>query len=198
MRVNLNAGTKNLKMSKNIEWQNQRSRYLFQSQWFSIRQDDVVLPNGQQIPFTLIEHPGYAMIIPLLEDGNVVMERVYRYPVKQTLLECPSGSLEGEPPEKAACRELEEETAYRAGKLELLGSYFGSSGSSDEHYYIFLATDLRPDGTLRREITEQIELELVPLTALRAKVVNGDISDGPTALAILLASEAVENQRKTR
>ena len=180
-------------MSKTIEWKNKHSRYLFQSPWFSIRQDDVVLPNGQQIPFTLIEHPGYAMVVPQLEDGTVVMERVYRYPVKQILLECPSGSLEGEPPEKAARRELEEETGYRASKLKLLGNYFGSSGTSNERYYIFLATDLRSDGTLKREITEQIELELIPLTTLRTKVVNGEITDGPTALAILLASEAIEN-----
>jgi len=178
-------------MSKHTEWKDQGSRYLFRSQWFSLRQDDVILPNGQQIPFTRIEHPGYAMVVPLLEDGRVVMERVYRYPVNQTLLECPSGSLDGEHPEIAAHRELEEETAYRAGKLKLLGSYFGSSGHSDERYAIFLATELRSDGTLKREITEQIELELIPLTALRNKVINGEIIDGPSALGILLTSEVV-------
>ncbi len=178
-------------MSKHIEWKGRGFKYLFRSQWFSLRQDDVVLPSGQQIPFTRIEHPGYALVVPLLQDGRVVMERVYRYPVKQTLLECPSGSLDGEHPEKAAHRELEEETAYRAGKLKLLGSYFGSSGHSDERYTIFLATELRSDGTLKREITEQIELELIPLAVLREKVINGEISDGPSALGILLASEAV-------
>lgn len=184
-------------MSKHTEWKGRRSRYLFRSQWFSLRQDDVILPNGQKIPFTRIEHPGYAMVVPLLEDGRVVMEHVYRYPVNQTLLECPSGSLDGEYPERAAHRELEEETAYRAGKLTLLGSYFGSSGHSDERYTIFLATELRSDGTLKREITEQIELELIPLSVLRNKVINGEFIDGPSALAILLATEAVGDSGKS-
>jgi ADP-ribose pyrophosphatase len=173
-------------------WKRLSSRYLFRSRWFSLRQDDLRLPAGHEITYTLIEHPGYAMVVPLLEDGRVVMERVYRHTLQRTLLECPSGGLDGEPPDVAARRELEEETGYRAGRLTPLGTYFGSSGISDEEFHLFLGRELRDDGRVQREITEQIELELVPLAELHQRVLRGEVRDGPSALAILLAHEMIE------
>jgi ADP-ribose pyrophosphatase len=141
-----------------------------------------------------VEHPGFVVIVPLLSDGRVVMERIYRYPLQRLNLECPSGGLEGEAPEIAARRELEEETGYRADRLIDLGKYAASSGISDEEFCVFLATDVRPDGVLRREITEDIEIELIPLADLHSMVLRGEITDAPSALAILLASEALERQ----
>jgi hypothetical protein len=82
--------------------------------------------------------------------------------LQRVALECPSGSLDGEEPEVAARRELEEETGYRAGHLKWLGKYAGSSSISDEEFSICLAIDVRADGGLRREITEDIEIELIP------------------------------------
>jgi 8-oxo-dGTP pyrophosphatase MutT (NUDIX family) len=107
----------------------------------------------------------------------------------QRSVECPSGGLDGEAPEIAARRELEEETGYRADRLIDLGRYAASSGISDEEFFVFLAMGVHPDGVLRREITEDIEIELIPLTDLRLMVLRGEIVDAPSALAILLASE---------
>jgi ADP-ribose pyrophosphatase len=173
------------------QWTRTDSRYLFQSRWYAVRQDALTSPAGQSITYTVVEHPGYVVIVPLLSDGRVVMERIYRYPLQRVALECPSGSLDGEAPEVAARRELEEETGYRAGHLKWLGKYAGSSGISDEEFSIFLATDLRADGVLRREITEDIEIELIPLVDLRVRVLRGELNDGSSALAILLACEAI-------
>ena len=172
-------------------WRCTDSRYLFQSRWYAVRQDALTSPEGQSITYTVVEHPGYVVIVPLLSDGRVVMERIYRYPLQRVALECPSGSLDGEEPEVAARRELEEETGYRAGRLIRLGKYAGSSGISDEEFSIFLATEVSADGVLRREITEDIEIELIPLVDLRARVLRGEINDGSSALAILLASEVL-------
>lgn len=83
-------------------WKKESSRYLFKSQWFNLRQDDVELPAGESIVYTLIEHPGYSMVVPLLDDGRVILERVYRYTVQETVPECPSGSLDGDTPIVAA------------------------------------------------------------------------------------------------
>ena len=170
-------------------WRRRGSRYLFESHWFRLRQDDVTLPDGQDITYTLVDHAGYVVVVPVLDDGRVVMERIYRYTVDRTLLECPSGGLDGEDAETAARRELEEETGYRAGGIERLGRFFGSTGISNESYEVCLATALSDDGGIRREATEQIEVELLPLTDLRARALRGEMEDGPSALALLLAAE---------
>jgi ADP-ribose pyrophosphatase len=170
-------------------WTRTDSQYLFQSRWYAVRQDALVAPDGQAITYTVVEHPGFVVIVPLLADGRVVMERIDRYPLQRVQLECPSGGLDGEAPEIAARRELEEETGYRADRLIDLGRYAASSGISDEEFFVFLAMDVHPDGVLRREITEDIEIELIPLSDLRAMTLRGEITDAPSALAILLASE---------
>jgi ADP-ribose pyrophosphatase len=175
-------------------WRCRASHYLFDSPWYKLRQDELTLPGGEQITYTSVEHPGYAMVVPLLDDGRVLMERVYRHTLQGVALECPSGGLDGEAPEVAARRELEEETGYRAEHFAHLGVFHGSSGISDEHYHLFLATGLRPDGRLARELTEQMELVEVPLGELRGMVLSGELQDGPSALGVLLASEMLRAQ----
>jgi len=172
-------------------WRRGASRYLFESPWFNVRQDRVRLPDGAEIPYTWIEHPGYAMVVPLLDDGRVVLERVYRYTVQETLLECPSGGLDGEPPEVAARRELLEETGYEAGHLEPLGSFWGSDGISNERCHLFLATRLRDTGRTTLEPTEQIEIERIPLRSAVERALAGEIEDAPSALALILAGHRV-------
>jgi ADP-ribose pyrophosphatase len=176
-------------MSKNDKWQLSGSKYLFQSQWYALRQDRLKLPSGKAITYNVVEHPGYVLIVPLLPDGCVVMERIYRHTLGRVCLECPSGGLDGELPEAAACRELEEETGYQASRLQHIGRFAGSSGISDIEFDIFVATGLS-QGVARPEETEEIEIELIPLAELRQMVLRGEVTNGPSALAILLASEA--------
>ena len=91
-----------------------------------------MLPDGTDITYTMVEHPGYAMVVPLLDDGRVVLERVYRYTVQETLLECPSGGVDpgDATPEHTARRELEEETGFLAGQLTELGAFYGRTASA--------------------------------------------------------------------
>ncbi len=174
-------------------WRQTASKYLFQSKWFNLRQDQVDLPSGEPITYTLIEHPGFAVVVPILDDGRVMLEQVYRYTVQETVLECPSGGLDGEPPDVAARRELIEETGWSAGEMRSLGSFFGSTGISDEHYEIFLATNLRESGQPSREPTEQIELEFMPLEDAVTLALSGRIPDSPSALALILAHNAIRD-----
>jgi len=175
-------------------WRWRASRYLFESRWFHLRQDDVVLPSGEPITYTLVEHPGYAMVVPLLDDGRVILERVYRYTVQETVLECPSGGLDGDAPEAAARRELREETGFDARHLSPMGSFFGSNGISDERFHLFLGRDLRRSGPPAREATEQIELETLPLSDAVELALSGRIPDAPSALALVLAHHAVRRR----
>jgi ADP-ribose diphosphatase len=170
-------------------WRRRAGRTLFESPWFRLRQDEITLPSGEDITYTWVEHPGYVVVVPLLDDGRVVMERVYRYTAQRTLLECPSGGLDGEDAQTAARRELEEETGYRAGRVEHLGRFYGSVGTSDERFDVCLATQLRDDGRIRREATEQIEVELRELADLRDRALRGEIEDAPSALAIAIAAQ---------
>lgn len=174
-------------------WRRRGSRYIFESNWFRLRQDEVTLPGGEDITYTLVEHPGYAMVVPLLDDGRVLLERLYRYTVQETLLECPSGGMEPSDADPAATarRELEEETGWIAGELTALGSYYGSNGISNEHFHVFLATKLREGGTVRREATEQMEIEFHPLDTAVEMALTGGISDAPSALALILAERAL-------
>jgi ADP-ribose pyrophosphatase len=176
-------------------WTRRASRYLFESRWYKLRQDEVSLPDGTPITYTLIEHPGYAMVVPVLDDGRVILERIYRYPLQATTLECPSGGLDGQPPEQAARRELEEETGWLAGSMTLLGAFFGSSGMSDERFHVFLAQQLSATGQLAREPTEQIELEYMPLADAAQLALRGQIADAPSALALMLAQAELTRSR---
>ena len=177
-------------------WKRESSRYLFESPWFKLRQDQVRLPAGELITYSYVEHQGYSMIVPLLDDGRVLLERVYRYTVQETSIECPSGGLDGEPPETAAHRELLEETGWSASHMEPLGSFFGSNGSSNERFHLFLATGLREAAIPQREPTEQIELEFVPLARAIELALSGEMQDAPSVLALLLAERRLREMEK--
>jgi ADP-ribose pyrophosphatase len=167
-------------------WITRRSRTLFESPWIRLQQDQVTLPSGDDITYTWIDHGGYVLVLPITDDGRVVMEHIYRHPLGLSLLECPAGGLDGEDPIVAGRRELEEETGYRATSWEHLGSFYAASGHSNERFDVVVARGLSEDGRLQREITEQIELELIPEDELRARVLRGEVEDAPSALAILL------------
>ena len=175
-------------------WKRRSSRYLFESAWFRLRQDELELPSGQPITYSLIETAGYAMVVPLLDDGRVLLERVFRYTVQQTLLECPSGGLDGDTPEAAAHRELEEETGWVAKQLTALGSFYGSDGISNERAHLFLATGLSETGVLKREPTEQIELEFLPIEEAVRRAFAGELADAPSTLALLLADHKLRSR----
>ena len=176
-------------------WQRLATRRAFECPWFAVRQDDLRLPSGEEITYNVVEHGGWVLVVPVRDDGLVVMERVYRWTLDDWLLECPSGGLDGEAPEVAARRELEEETGYRAGALEHLGHFASSDGYANERFDAYLARGVTPDGQMARESTEQIELELVTIDELRERALRGEITDAPTSLAILLAAERLRSER---
>ncbi len=136
----------------------------------------------------VVRHPGAVTVIAVRDDGALVLVRNRRVAVDRWLLEFCAGKLErGEDPAAAAARELEEETGYRAGAIEKLGTFFTSPGFADEIMHVFVATRLSPVPQ-RLEEGEEIEVVVLPEQALRAQIAAGEILDGKTLGAYLLWS----------
>lgn len=168
-------------------WRQRATRTVFESQWFRLQQDDLTLPAGEEITYTFVDHGGYVVVVPLQSDGRVVMERVYRHTLGRSLMECPSGGLDGEDPLLAGRRELEEETGYIGGCWTSLGSFAGSPGISNERFHVWLAEGVVCEGVVAREATEEMEVELLDFELLCERALRGEIEDAPSALALLLA-----------
>ena len=142
-------------------------------------------PDGREIVRDVIEHRGASVILPLLDDGRVILIRNVRRTVGKTLWELPAGTLEpGEAPEVCAAREVEEETGYRPGSLVPLTAFYASPGILDERMHGFLATDLTPS-TQSLDADEEIEVFPVPQWQVRDMLRDGHIEDGKT-IALLL------------
>jgi len=121
-------------------------------------------------------------------DEAVVLIRQFRAPVDAMMLELPAGKLDipGEPPERTAARELEEETGYRPGRLELIASFYTGPGFTDEHMRVFLATDCTPTAPHPHGPEEEAaEIVHVPIAELPALAASGEVADAKTLVGLL-------------
>jgi ADP-ribose pyrophosphatase len=143
-----------------------------------------VLPDGRSVALDAVRVPAVAYILPLLEDGRVVLIRQYRPIVGAEIWELPAGTLEpGEAPEACARRELAEEAGYAAGRLEPLGEALADPGLTDERIFLFLARELRPVAR-GLDADEQIEVVPVPLGEAYRMAAAGEILDAGTLVAL--------------
>ena len=143
-------------------------------------------PNGEVIRRDMILHPGAVVILPVIDRDNVCLLRNYRFVIDETLWEVPAGTLEpGEPVERAAGRELAEETGYVAGRWRTLGYFYASPGVLDEKLHIFVAEDLTPSPA-RPEADEKLEPRTVSWADALRMALDGTIKDAKTVTAILL------------
>jgi ADP-ribose pyrophosphatase len=142
------------------------------------------MPDGNVVQRDFIHYNGAAVVLPVLDDGAIVLIRNYRFAVNEYLYELPAGMLEeGEDPAECAARELIEETGYRAGRLEKLGAFYTGPGTTDENMHAFLATELTR-GRQDLEAYEEIKVEVFPDGEVRRMVADGTIHDGKTIAAL--------------
>ncbi|MBW2426538.1 MAG: NUDIX hydrolase [Deltaproteobacteria bacterium] len=156
---------------------------------FELITERVELPNGRRVELDLLRHPGAAAVVPFLDAETVMLIRQYRYATGGELLEVPAGKLDpGEAPEVCAIRELEEETGYRAGRLEPLTAIWASPGFTDEVIHLFAAYDL--EATAQDLQPDEI-IDLVPMPFEEAldRVRRGELRDAKSALALLMAAD---------
>lgn len=152
-----------------------------------VRKDRVELPNGNVGIREYIHHNGAVCVIPITDKGEVILERQYRYPIGRVVTEIPAGKLEiGEDRLEAAKRELEEETGYKAGKMEFIGEFLGSPAILEERITMYLATELEKTKTNLDE-DEFLEVFTMPLEEAYEKVMANEFADAKTQLCILKA-----------
>ena len=159
---------------------------IFKGKIVHLVRDTVTLPNGKSATREMMLHNGAVAILPLFEDGTVLMEYQFRYPLDRVVYEIPAGKLDSpdEDHREAALRELREETGYTAKSLTSLGYYIPSPAVLSERIELFLAEGLTP-GDTDLDDDEFLYTERVPLTVLCEMVMRGKIEDGKTQTAIL-------------
>lgn len=149
-------------------------------------QDTMQIPNGNIAKWDLIDHKGAAAVVAVRGDGKILMVKQYRNALERETLEIPAGGLNGreEPTDKAASRELEEETGYICSELELLNSIYTTVAFCNEKIDIYLATDLQP-GKQHLDEDEFIDVYAYDLEELKQMIFDGKIQDAKTICGIL-------------
>ena len=168
---------------------------LSKSSFLELRRDDVRLPDGAHATREYVVHPGAVAIVPLLDDGRLVLERQFRYPVAQVLLEIPAGKIDaGEATLACAQRELLEETGYSAQEWAFGGVLHNAAAYSTEAIEIWFARGLQ-QGVQRLDAGEFIELCLMSEDELQQRAAAGELSDMKTVIGLLWLQQWRAGQR---
>ena len=161
------------------------SEYIYKGKIINLRVDDALLPNGKTAKREVVEHGGGVAVLPLTENGEVIMVEQFRYPYMKTVLEIPAGKRDkNEEPLLCGKRELTEETGATAKEYKSLGELYPSPGYCGEIIYMFLATELS-FGNTNPDDDEFLNIKKVPLEEAVEMVLSGEIKDAKTQAAVL-------------
>ncbi|MFG6441264.1 NUDIX domain-containing protein [Roseateles sp. LKC17W] len=161
------------------------SAQVYQGHFLDVRRDRVALPDGKTAHREYIRHPGAVMVVPLLDDGRLLMERQYRYPMGRVMLEFPAGKLDaGEPPLRCGQRELLEETGYSAAEWAYAGVLHNAIAYSDEGIHVYFARGLRC-GERQLDEGEFLGLVVHSPDELDQLAARGELTDAKTLIGLL-------------
>jgi ADP-ribose pyrophosphatase len=160
------------------------SKHVFDGTLLQVYVDDVKLPDGTHSTRDWIKHPGASAVVPIFQDGSIMLLKQYRYPARKLFLEVPAGKIDaGETPETTALRELEEESGLTCKNLEQVGSLFPAIGYADEEIFVYVGWNLDQSGKKTDEDEFLINCKLHFSEALNM-IESGEIKDGKTISAL--------------
>ena len=161
----------------------------------SVARATFVDPHGAEFERDVVHHPGAVSVVPVVDEGTaVLLVRQYRAAVDRELLEIPAGKrdVDGEPVERTARRELEEEVGMRAGRLEKLAEFYNSPGFCDEHSFVFMALDLEACASSAQGVEEQhMTIERISLDDVPGLIASGALIDAKSLIGLSLARVAL-------
>lgn len=163
-------------------------KYVFEGRIMKARLDTVLLPNGKEATREVCEHVGGVGILPIDAQGNVILVRQFRYPYGENLLEIPAGKIDHGPEGHLECgiRELREETGCTADEMIYLGKGYPSPGFLTEVLYLYCARGLH-EGQMQLDEDEFVEVLRMPVKQLEDMIMQGQITDGKTVMAMYMA-----------
>lgn len=162
------------------------SQITWNSPWYSIRSDQIILPDGQPGEYHVVQHPAAVWVVPVTDAGEIVLINTYRYTVDDWCWEIPAGSVKPTAtPLFTAQAELREEIGGAARAWDYLGQFYTANGICNEVGHYFLATGVTL-GETAHEPTEVIEIHPTPILAALRMAEQGEISDAPSVMALLL------------
>ncbi|CAN5312933.1 NUDIX hydrolase [soil metagenome] len=161
------------------------SEQVYRGHFLDVRRDQIRLPDGGTAQREYIVHPGAVMIVPLLDDGRLVVERQWRYPVERVMLEFPAGKIDaGEPPWQCAIRELIEETGYRAAEWARAGILHNAIAYSNEGIEVWFARGLTL-GERHLDVGEFVDVSIASAEELDDLARRGELTDAKTLIGML-------------
>jgi 8-oxo-dGTP pyrophosphatase MutT (NUDIX family) len=178
-----------MSQTKIEKWQTRRSQFVINNQWCKVRQDKIELPTGEIIDdFFVNVRDDIALVFPLTPQQEIVFVRQYRHAVGEILLELPAGAFNAEKEDSAiaAARELAEETGYVAEQLIKLATLYDNPVKDTNKIHLFLAEGVRRSGQQMLDLTEDIEVVLIPIAEVTSRIISGEIAVSGTVAAIFL------------
>lgn len=171
------------------KWKLLNSQVAFNHPWCIVRQDEIELPNGKIIDDYFVNiRPDIALVLPITPQQEIVFVRQYRHGVQEILLELPAGAFnpQQESPIDAAKRELVEETGYESNEWNYLAHLYDNPVKDTNQIHLFIAQDVQLNYEPNLDVTEEIEIVLIPLNSIMERIAQGEISVAGSLAAIFL------------
>jgi 8-oxo-dGTP pyrophosphatase MutT (NUDIX family) len=171
------------------KWRILQSIMVLNHQWCKVRQDEIELPNGKVIDdYFVTIRPEVALILPITSNQEIILVRQYRHGAGEILLELPAGTFnpDEESPRTAALRELKEETGYIANSVTQLAILYDNPVKDTNRINLFIAEDVTKSGQQELDVTEEIDVVLIPVEAVLEKIAVGEICVCGTVAALFV------------